>query len=101
VLSPSGLGLGLDKGHRFDDLLEEVETPLEPGDVFLFCTDGLSEAMSPEAELFGEGRLRRLLEQSDGMRAEELRERILEEVRHFVAGAPQADDLTLVLLEVA
>ena len=35
---------------------------LDPGDFFLFFTDGLSEAMNPGAELFGEGRLRRILE---------------------------------------
>jgi serine phosphatase RsbU (regulator of sigma subunit) len=100
VLTPQGLGLGIDPGDRFDDILEEVEVPLVPGDHFLFFTDGLSEAMSPSSELFGEQRLRDLLEGSPGMASEPLKERILSEVRAFAAGTAQHDDMTMVLLQV-
>jgi serine phosphatase RsbU (regulator of sigma subunit) len=100
ILAPAGLGLGLDPGERFEAILEESEVALEPGDFFLFFTDGLSEAMNPDAELFGEGRLRRILEESHGLGSEELRERILEEVRGFVGEALPHDDMTLVVLKV-
>ena len=100
VLTPAGLGLGLDAGDRFEAILEEDEVPLEPGDFFLFFTDGLSEAMNPGAELFGEGRLRRILEESGSLTSEELKERILEEVRRFVGEADPHDDMTLVVLKV-
>jgi serine phosphatase RsbU (regulator of sigma subunit) len=100
VLSPPGLGLGLDPGERFEAILEERQVPLAPGDLFLFFTDGLSEAMNSEAELFGEGRLRRILEQGAELGSEELRERILDEVRRFVGDAAPHDDLTMVVLKV-
>ena len=100
ILAPAGLGLGLDPGERFEAILEENEVALEPGDFFLFFTDGLSEAMNPAAELFGEGRLRRILEESASLGSEELRERILEEVRRFVGDALPHDDMTLVVLKV-
>jgi sigma-B regulation protein RsbU (phosphoserine phosphatase) len=100
VLAPPGLGLGIDRGPRFEQVLEEVETPLASGDLFLFFTDGLSEAMNMESELFGEGRLRRILEQGAGIPGEELKERILAEIRAFVGEAAQHDDMTLVLLKV-
>jgi serine phosphatase RsbU (regulator of sigma subunit) len=100
VLAPAGLGLGLDPGRRFDEVLEESEVALEPGDFFLFFTDGLSEAMNPGSELFGEGRLRGILEASASLGSEELRERILEEVRRFVGDALPHDDMTLVVLKV-
>jgi serine phosphatase RsbU (regulator of sigma subunit) len=100
VLTPAGLGLGLDGGERFDRILEESEVPLDPGDFFLFFTDGLSEAMNPGAELFGEGRLRRILEDSGRLTSEELKERILDEVRRFVGEASPHDDMTLVVLKV-
>jgi sigma-B regulation protein RsbU (phosphoserine phosphatase) len=74
--------------------------PLEKGDVFLFFTDGLSEAMNAEAELFGEGRLARILRETEGLSTDEIRERILSEVRAFAGGAIQADDMTLVILKV-
>jgi serine phosphatase RsbU (regulator of sigma subunit) len=100
LLAPAGLGLGLDPGARFDAILEEAEVALEPGDLFLFFTDGLSEAMNTSAELFGEGRLRRILEESGSLGSEELRERILDEVRRFVGDALPHDDMTLVVLKV-
>ena len=64
VLTPAGLGLGLDRGERFERVLEEAEVPLASGDLFLFFTDGLSEAMNTRSELFGEKRLRKILEDS-------------------------------------
>jgi serine phosphatase RsbU (regulator of sigma subunit) len=100
VLAPQGLGLGIDPGDRFDDILEEAEVPLVAGDHFLFFTDGLSEAMNPSAELFGEQRLRDLLEGAPELASEPLKERILEEVRAFAAGTAQHDDMTMVLLQV-
>ncbi|HYN05629.1 MAG TPA: SpoIIE family protein phosphatase [Vicinamibacteria bacterium] len=100
VLTPAGLGLGLDPGDRFDQILEEDEVALDPGDFFLFFTDGLSEAMNAGAELFGEGRLRRILEDSSRLTSEELKERILEEVRRFVGDADPHDDMTLVVLKI-
>jgi serine phosphatase RsbU (regulator of sigma subunit) len=100
VLAPPGLGLGLDAGSRFDRILEEAEVPLAPGDFFLFFTDGLSEAMNEGAELFGEGRLRRILEEAGHLGSDELKDRILAEVRRFVGNAAPHDDMTMVVLKV-
>src|SRR5262249_11731493 len=101
VLTPAGLGLGIDAGARFDQILEEAEVPLAGGDLFLFCTDGLSEAMNPRAELFGERRLRDVIESArDGGDETALRDRILAEIRDFVGGAAQHDDMTMVILKV-
>lgn len=103
ALAPQGLGLGLDPGPRFDSILEEAEVALQSGDVFLFFTDGLSEAMNERAELFGETRLKELIECADGDLLQDegvLKERILESVRDFVGGAAQHDDMTMVILKV-
>ena len=105
MLAPAGLGLGLDPGARFEEILEEAVLPLRVGDVFLFFTDGLTEAMNEQSELFGESRLRELMESvggaRDAMPVAELKERILAEIRRFVGGAAPQDDLTLVILKVA
>jgi serine phosphatase RsbU (regulator of sigma subunit) len=100
VLTPQGLGLGLDRGQRFAEILEEAEVPLTSGDMFLFFTDGLSEAMNQRSELFGERRLRDVVESCDGLGSEELKQRILEEIGVFVDGASQHDDMTMVILKV-
>jgi sigma-B regulation protein RsbU (phosphoserine phosphatase) len=102
VLTPAGLGLGLDAGTRFDEVLEEAEVPLASGDVFLFFTDGLSEAMNGRAELFGERRLRDVIESADDQGEDEgaLKDRILAAIRAFVGEAAQHDDMTMVILKV-
>jgi serine phosphatase RsbU (regulator of sigma subunit) len=100
-LSPRGIGLGLDRGETFERLLEEAELELRQGDMFLFFTDGLSEAMNARSELFGEGRLQAILESGERLTTDQLKERILSEVRAFVGDEAQHDDMTLVLLQVA
>jgi serine phosphatase RsbU (regulator of sigma subunit) len=101
VLVPQGLGLGIDRGERFEEILEEAVTPLCKGDIFLFFTDGLSEAMNGRSELFGETRLRDIIEAVEGLTSEEIKERILGEIRSFVGDAAPHDDMTLVVLKVA
>jgi serine phosphatase RsbU (regulator of sigma subunit) len=101
VLAPPGLGLGLDPGPRFEDILEEVDAPLVSGDVFVFFTDGLSEAMNDKAELFGERRLRDVIERSEALGTEQMKDAILAGIRAFVGDAAPHDDMTLVVLKVA
>lgn len=103
VLFSGGLGLGLDNGDRFDRIIEERHVTLDAGDVFLFFTDGLSEAMNEASELYGENRLRSVLAsvRSHGLDEDALKDRILEDIRAFVGSAAQHDDMTMVVLKVA
>ncbi len=102
VLVPSGmvLGLKIDKGEKFEQVLEEATIPLEPGDLFVLFTDGITEAMDASEELFGEDRLCALVEEHADLPFEELRERILREVRAFAGEPGPHDDMTLILLRV-
>ena len=101
VLAPEGLGLALDRGTRFEEILAEESVALRSGDLFLFFTDGLSEAMNPQADLFGESRLREIMERHSGLAPEDLRERIIDEVFAFTEGEDQHDDMTMVLVRVS
>jgi sigma-B regulation protein RsbU (phosphoserine phosphatase) len=95
------VGLRIDGIHeKFTALLEEEQVPLNRGDVFVLYTDGVTEAMDADQELFGESRLRRIVEEHGHLRSAELRERILREVESFVGEADQHDDLTLILVKV-
>jgi sigma-B regulation protein RsbU (phosphoserine phosphatase) len=100
VLAPEGIGLALDRGGRFESILEEDSVELRTGDFFLFFTDGISEAMNDRSELFGEDRLRVLLEENADLQMEELREKVVDEVFSFAGGAVQHDDMTMVLVKV-
>ena len=102
VLAPDGLVLGLkiDNGQMFERILEEETIPLHEGDLLLFFTDGISEAMDPGDDCFGEARLGRLVEEYGDLPADALRDRVLDEITTFVSGAPQHDDMTMILLKV-
>jgi len=84
-----------------EEILEEAQVSLRSGDLFLFFTDGLSEAMNSQAELFGEARLRKIIEQTEELGSEEIKERILRDIQAFVGDAAQHDDMTMVILKVA
>jgi hypothetical protein len=102
ILAPDGmvLGLKLDSGEMFARFLEESTIPLNPGDLYLFFTDGISEAMNARDDLFGEQRLGELVESHAHLPSEQLRERMLREIAAFVGDAPQHDDMTMILLKV-
>ena len=103
VLIPDGLVVGLQLDgieERFAELLEECTIPIAPGDLFALFTDGITEAMNEELDLFGEERLGRLLEDHAHLPSHDLRERILGDVEAFVGGADQHDDITIVLLRI-
>jgi sigma-B regulation protein RsbU (phosphoserine phosphatase) len=102
ILCPDGLVLGLkiDNGETFDRLLEEQTIPLHDGDLYMLYTDGISEAMNEVDDCFGDERLGRILEEHADLPSEELRERVLREIAAFVGGAPQHDDMTMILLRI-
>lgn len=103
VLIPSGLvvGLRIPGAHeKFIELLEEESLELRRGDVIVLYTDGISEAMDGNADLFGDSRLSRIVEEHGHLESEELRERILREIESFVGAADQHDDMTMILMKV-
>jgi serine phosphatase RsbU (regulator of sigma subunit) len=102
ILAPDGLVLGLkiDNGEMFERLLQEEVLPLTSGDLFVLFTDGISEAMNEEFECFGESRLGEVVQEHGHLPSEELRERIIREIRAFVGTASQHDDMTMLLLKV-
>ena len=102
ILAPDGLVLGLkiDNGEMFERLLQEDTIPLRTGDLYLFFTDGISEAMNAHDDCFGENRLGQLVESHAHLPSDELRERVLREISAFVGDAPQHDDMTMILLKV-
>jgi len=70
---------------------------LRPGDTLVLYSDGVTEAMDPDEEMFGLSRLRELLLDQHEAPLEILQRTILEAVRAFSRGANQHDDITLLL----
>jgi sigma-B regulation protein RsbU (phosphoserine phosphatase) len=76
------------------------EIVLSPGDRLVLFTDGVTEALNPREELFGDRRLADTLNRSDffGLGTVDLVHSIRKEVDVFADGAPQADDITIMAL---
>ena len=87
-----GVPIGVIEGFPFETRVRSIE----PGETVVLYTDGVSEAMNPNSELYGIERLRELV-QEDITNAEELGKRIREDVRQHADGRPQNDDITLMV----
>lgn len=77
-----------------DQPYEAASVTLDPGDVLILYTDGLTEARNPQQDFFGLNRLRNVIESVSGD-MEVLGQAILDDVHSFIAGRPRSDDLTL------
>ncbi len=73
---------------------------LQAGDVLLLTTDGVTEAMNPDGELYGRAGLLRLAASlAPGVGAQAVVDALTEDVVRFAAGAEPADDVTVLVLE--
>ena len=78
-----------------DWVYETTETTLDPGDLVILYTDGVTDALNPKNERFGEASLKKLLQKVPGGPAA-TGEFLIQNVRNHVAGRAQFDDITLV-----
>ena len=83
-----------DAGYR------EEEISLCSGDLIYLYTDGVTEAMNPEEDLFGETRLCHLLNNLTDMPLNKTLDSIKKEIDVFADGESQADDITMLIVEV-
>ncbi|MBL8214185.1 MAG: PP2C family protein-serine/threonine phosphatase [Bryobacterales bacterium] len=89
-----GVALGL---RRRSDFAESSLT-LRPGDCLVLYTDGVTEAVNTTGEEFGEARLVAAVDRCRTLGATDMRDALVAEVDGFAVGAPQHDDITLVVL---
>jgi len=77
--------------------VEERTAHLDPGDLLVLYTDGVTEASNAEGEMFGRERLKEVASAHRAQSAEDLVQTIDEAITAFVGDAPQFDDFTLVV----
>jgi sigma-B regulation protein RsbU (phosphoserine phosphatase) len=92
--------VGFPLGIYDDVTYEEWVMNLDPGDILVFQSDGLSEATDPDGNFFGVQPIASLIERNAGLTSGELADRLLSEVHEFTRGGPIADDRTLVVMKV-
>jgi sigma-B regulation protein RsbU (phosphoserine phosphatase) len=96
-LTAQGIVLGI-----LEDIeLEEREIDVAPGDVLVFHTDGVTEAMDIVGQQFGKERLWAAVAATPKASAQEIVAAVVDAVKAFTGDAPQSDDLTLLVVKRA
>ena len=94
-LSLGGLPLGI----RQEAAYETGAATLRDGDWLIIFTDGLVEAQNQFSEEYGEQRLLAVLEAGKSTTPDQMLQRVIAEVNHFVGTTPQHDDITCMLIK--
>jgi phosphoserine phosphatase RsbU/P len=93
-LASTGVALGMFEGSRFDS----VSTRIDPGDLLVLYSDGITEAENPSGQPFEESGLQRVLDRHVAKAPAELGVSILTEVDRHAKQTRFIDDLTVLLL---
>jgi sigma-B regulation protein RsbU (phosphoserine phosphatase) len=94
-LASGGLPLGIRPNADY----REGRTQLQPSDVLVIYSDGVSEAVSPQGEEFGTERLYQVVSRNLDASAAGIRDRIEAALTKWAQGTPAADDITLVIVK--
>jgi sigma-B regulation protein RsbU (phosphoserine phosphatase) len=96
VIEATGLPLGL-----FDDTnYDEFRFKMKPGDLFVFFSDGILDARNRNGEMFGRGRVEKLIAECGGRSADWVVDILFKAVAEHSAGVETFDDQTVVAIKV-
>jgi PAS domain S-box-containing protein len=93
-------GNNLPMGVREGEIYDQTSTPVEPGDLLLLYSDGITEARNTERELFGVERLKEFVRINGQLEPTAFVEALQNEVFAFSQSDRLADDLTSVVIKV-
>jgi len=99
-LNPRGfpIGINLPEKGLFRKSIHSDSLQLQEGDVLIAYTDGVTEAMNPEREHFGEERFLSVIRKYGAFEAQPLVDKIRDNINAFTEGCDQNDDITLVAI---
>ena len=99
-LNPKGVGIGLSNNSNFSKEMSEKVVDISDEDLFLFYTDGITEAMNGSKKQFGENRLAKLISENAHLSAKELIDKLTGSLNYFVQKAFLDDDATMVAVKL-
>ena len=94
-LPPTGIVLGAIENREYYSRTVTIGS----GDIIVMYTDGVTESINTQEELFGEERLNAVIRKNAGLSATEILEKILQAVREYTVDMPQFDDITLLVIK--
>lgn len=99
LIGSEGVAVGLVDNELFDAVIEDKRIPFEPGNVFVFYTDGVTEAANEEEVEFSVARLADAVKTLRNRGCRELNQGILDSVERFAGRHRIADDISLVTVK--
>ena len=94
-LGPGGVPLGIIPDFEY----REGRAQLQPGDVLVAYSDGVTETQNPKGEEFGPARLQNVVQQNIDRTASGIRDKIEAALTAFAQGTPAVDDITLLIVK--
>ena len=94
-----GFPIALDSSLDITKFIKQTSIILSPGDGIVLFSDGFTEAINTNEEMYGMERLCDIISRSWNNKAEKIKEAVLEDLRKFIGEEEQYDDLTLVVLK--
>ncbi len=93
-LRPTGMAMGVDEQTRW----RQKELRMEPGDLLVLYTDGITEAQSPQGDFFGEERLLEVVLARMHSPAREIQNALIQAVHRFSGESPRQDDVAVIVM---
>jgi len=94
-----GLGLGIIRGNKFKEYIQQSSINYRTEDILVLYTDGITEAQNDDNEEFGYDRLSNLIEVNKDNSAEVIQEKIIDELYKFCNNEHLEDDYSLVVVK--
>ncbi len=99
-IKPAGLAIGFNDKTVFEKVLEETSLTVNPGDIILFYTDGVTETMNESKLMFGIERVKQTIKEFSERNSEDIKLALLNRVWHFKGNAQISDDIAFVVMKV-
>ncbi|MBK8380874.1 MAG: SpoIIE family protein phosphatase [Ignavibacteria bacterium] len=100
LLKNKGMGLGLESDKFFESHLEETEIKISENNLFVFYSDGLTEAMNLSREEFGTEKVLDIIKENRDNSCSSIQKEVISSVNSFRGNAEQNDDITLVITKI-
>lgn len=100
TLPSKGMALGLEKGDIFAKTISEHSIPFSADDVFVFYTDGFTEAMNKKREEFGDEKMQNLLNLAERIPSVEILDEYFKAANSHIGKAVQHDDMSMVVVRI-
>lgn len=99
VISTEDMGIYIGLVEDVTEHLHEKTFPIKSGDIYLFYTDGLTEAENGQGEFYGEGRLQNTFSKLAKYEPEQIVEGLYNDVYQFIGNESLMDDITVLVIK--